>query len=116
MCHICGHIETAPKKCPETKCGNVAIRFSGLGTEKVEAALEKGFPSARVKRMDSDTLKRKEDYRRILGDFRTGKIDILVGTQMIAARHPATREKSVVASKRPLFTILAIACDPMCLM
>ena len=84
MCHICGHIETAPKKCPETKCGNVAIRFSGLGTEKVEAALKKGFPSARVKRMDSDTLKRKEDYRRILGDFRTGKIDILVGTQMIA--------------------------------
>ena len=84
MCHICGHIETAPKKCPETKCGNVAIRFSGLGTEKVEAALEKGFPSARIKRMDSDTLKRKEDYRRILGDFRTGKIDILVGTQMIA--------------------------------
>ena len=84
MCHICGHIETAPKKCPETKCGNVAIRFSGLGTEKVEAALEKGFHSARVKRMDSDTLKRKEDYRRILGDFRTGKIEILVGTQMIA--------------------------------
>lgn len=84
MCHICGHIEAAPKKCPQTECGNVAIRFSGLGTEKVEAALEKGFPSARVKRMDSDTLKRKEDYRRILGDFRTGKIDILVGTQMIA--------------------------------
>ena len=84
MCHICGHVETAPKKCPQTECGNAAIRFSGLGTEKVEAALEKGFPSARVKRMDSDTLKRKEDYRRILGDFRTGKIDILVGTQMIA--------------------------------
>jgi primosomal protein N' (replication factor Y) len=84
MCHICGHVESAPKKCPETNCGNAAIRFSGLGTEKVEAALEKGFPSARVKRMDSDTLKRKEDYRRILGDFRTGKIDILVGTQMIA--------------------------------
>lgn len=84
MCHICGHVEPAPKKCPQTECGNAAIRFSGLGTEKVEASLEKGFPSARVKRMDSDTLKRKEDYRRILGDFRTGKIDILVGTQMIA--------------------------------
>ena len=42
------------------------------------------FPRARIKRMDSDTLKRKEDYRRILGDVRTGKIDILVGTQMIA--------------------------------
>jgi len=84
MCHICGHVESAPKKCPEAGCGNAAIRFTGLGTEKVEAALEKGFPSARVRRMDSDTLKRKEDYRRILGDFRTGKIDILVGTQMIA--------------------------------
>jgi len=84
MCHICGHIEVAPKKCPQAECGNTAIRFAGLGTEKVEAALEKGFPSARVRRMDSDTLKRKEDYRRILGDFRTGKIDILVGTQMIA--------------------------------
>ena len=84
MCHICGHIDSAPTKCPEPNCGNKSIRFSGLGTEKVEAALGKSFPLARVKRMDSDTLKRKEDYRRILGDFRSGKIDILVGTQMIA--------------------------------
>ena len=84
MCHICGHINSAPSKCPEQNCGNASIRYSGLGTEKVEAALDKNFPSARVKRMDSDTLKRKEDYRRILGDFRSGKIDILVGTQMIA--------------------------------
>ena len=84
MCHICGHVEAAPNKCPQEGCGNAAIRFAGLGTEKVEAALAKGFPSAKVKRMDSDTLKRKEDYRRILGDFRTGKIDILLGTQMIA--------------------------------
>ena len=84
LCHICGHTEAAPTKCPEQGCGNTAIRFAGLGTERVEAALAKCFPTARVKRMDSDTLKRKEDYRRILGDFRTGKIDILVGTQMIA--------------------------------
>src|SRR5438105_2444697 len=46
--------------------------------------LAKLFPHGRIRRMDSDTLKRKDDYRRILGDFRTGKIDILVGTQMIA--------------------------------
>jgi len=84
MCHICGHVEAAPNKCPQEGCGNAAIRFAGLGTEKVEAALAKGFPMAKIKRMDSDTLKRKEDYRRILGDFRTGKIDILLGTQMIA--------------------------------
>ena len=83
-CHICGHDANAPSVCPEPKCRNPAIRFAGMGTEKVEATLGKLFPRARVQRMDSDTLKRKEDYRRILGDFRTGKIDILVGTQMIA--------------------------------
>jgi primosomal protein N' (replication factor Y) len=83
-CHICGHEEPAPVKCPAPKCGNPAIRYAGLGTEKVEDTLRKLFPKAEIRRMDSDTLKRKDDFRRILGDFRTGKIDILVGTQMIA--------------------------------
>jgi len=81
-CHVCNHIEPVPAACP--KCKNPQIRYSGLGTQKVEDTLNKLFPQARVQRMDSDLLKRKEDYRRILGDFRTGKIDILVGTQMIA--------------------------------
>jgi primosomal protein N' (replication factor Y) len=84
LCHICGHEAKAPKVCPEPKCSNPAIRYSGLGTERVEDTLTKLFPQARIKRMDSDVLKRKDDFRRILGDFRTGKIDILVGTQMIA--------------------------------
>ena len=83
-CHICNHSEPVPGVCPNQKCRNPAIRYSGLGTEKVEDTLAKLFPEARVRRMDSDVLKRKDDYRRILGDFRTGKIDILVGTQMIA--------------------------------
>jgi primosomal protein N' (replication factor Y) len=83
-CHICGHQIAAPSVCPEPKCRNPAIRFAGLGTEKVEETLGKLFPHARVARMDSDTLKRKEDYRRVLGDFKTGKIDIIIGTQMIA--------------------------------
>ena len=83
-CHICSYEANAPAICPDPKCRNPAIRYAGLGTEKVEAALAKLFPLARIRRMDSDTLKRKEDYRRILGDFRTGKIDLLVGTQMIA--------------------------------
>jgi primosomal protein N' (replication factor Y) len=83
-CHICGHTEKVPAVCPDPKCRNPDIRFAGLGTQKVEETLNKLFPGARAKRMDSDALKRKEDYRRILGDFRTGKIDILLGTQMIA--------------------------------
>ena len=83
-CHICSHHTTAPTVCPEPSCRNPGIRYSGLGTEKVEDTLHKLFPNARVARMDSDTLQRKDDYRRVLGDFKTGKIDILVGTQMIA--------------------------------
>jgi primosomal protein N' (replication factor Y) len=83
-CHICGHNEKVPSVCPNEKCKNPAIRFAGTGTQKVEDVLAKLFPHARVKRMDADAMKRKDDYRRILGDFRTGKIDILVGTQMIA--------------------------------
>jgi primosomal protein N' (replication factor Y) len=84
LCHTCGHDADVPRVCPEPKCGNPAIRYSGLGTERVEDTLRKLFPHARIARMDSDALKRKEDYRRILGDFRLRKTDILVGTQMIA--------------------------------
>jgi primosomal protein N' (replication factor Y) (superfamily II helicase) len=84
LCHICGHEAAAPAACPDPKCRNPAIRYAGLGTQKVEDTLARLFPQARIKRMDSDALKRKEDYRHILGDFRRGKIDILVGTQMIA--------------------------------
>ena len=83
-CHICGHEAPAPSVCPEPKCRNPAIRYAGLGTERVEETLTKLFPQARVARMDSDLMKRKEDYRRVLGDFKAGKTDILVGTQMIA--------------------------------
>jgi len=83
-CHVCAHTEPVPPVCPNEKCRNPAIRYSGLGTQRVEETLAKLFPHARIKRMDSDALKRKDDFRRILGDFRVGKIDILVGTQMIA--------------------------------
>jgi primosomal protein N' (replication factor Y) (superfamily II helicase) len=83
-CHICGYDVRAPSACPEASCRSPEIRYAGLGTERVEDTLAKLFPRARVKRMDSDALKRKNDYRRILSDFRLGKIDLLVGTQMIA--------------------------------
>ncbi len=83
-CHICSFDSPAPTKCPEAKCGSREIRYAGLGTEKLEDALIQGFPHAKLARMDSDTLKKKDDFRRILTEFRLGKIDILVGTQMIA--------------------------------
>jgi primosomal protein N' (replication factor Y) len=83
-CHLCGHVAGVPKMCPNPACRDPAIRYSGMGTEKVEAAIQKAFPKARVQRMDSDMMTRKTLYREILGAFRIGKIDILVGTQMIA--------------------------------
>lgn len=83
-CHLCGFTDAVPVVCPNNKCGNPAIRFAGTGTQRVEETLAKLFPNARVRRMDADTMKRKDDYRKTLGDFRTGKTDILVGTQMIA--------------------------------
>jgi primosomal protein N' (replication factor Y) (superfamily II helicase) len=81
-CHLCGHGSIAPRKCP--KCADPSIRFSGYGTEKIEETVRKLFPSATVARMDADSMARKDAYRQTLREFRTGKIDILVGTQMIA--------------------------------
>jgi primosomal protein N' (replication factor Y) (superfamily II helicase) len=81
-CHLCGHTAAVPKKCPA--CGQNALIYSGFGTEKVESAVAQLFPKAVVRRMDADSMTRKESYRETLQNFRTGKIDILVGTQMIA--------------------------------
>jgi len=81
-CHLCGHTSVAPRKCP--KCSDPSIRYSGYGTEKIEGTVRKLFPSATVARMDADSMTRKDAYRQTLREFRTGKIDILVGTQMIA--------------------------------
>jgi len=81
-CHLCGHSERVPTRCPA--CSDPAIRHAGAGTERIEDVVAKVFPKARVARMDADTMTRKEAYRETLGAFRTGKIDILVGTQMIA--------------------------------
>ena len=81
-CHLCGHSAAVPKRCPE--CGEDALIYAGFGTEKVEANVSAIFPQAVVRRMDADSMTRKDAYRETLQAFRAGKIDILVGTQMIA--------------------------------
>jgi primosomal protein N' (replication factor Y) len=81
-CHLCGHTAAVPKKCPA--CGKDALIYAGFGTEKVESTVSTLFPKAVVRRMDADSMTRKEAYRDTLRNFRQGKIDILVGTQMIA--------------------------------
>lgn len=82
ICHICGHQAIPPKKCPE--CHDPAIRFQGYGTEQVEGVIKKVFPLAKLARIDTDTMRRKNALRDTLKAFRQRKIDIIIGTQMIA--------------------------------
>ncbi len=80
-CHLCGAQRSAPLTCP--KCRSPKIRWKGLGTQRVEEAVRRVLPRARIERMDTDTMAKKNRFREVLGQFRTGKIDVLVGTQMI---------------------------------
>src|SRR5437660_3297756 len=81
-CHLCGHTAAVPKKCPA--CGQDALIYHGFGTEKVESTVVQIFHKAVVRRIADDSMTGKDAYRETLRNFRTGKIDILVGTQMIA--------------------------------
>jgi len=82
VCHICGFSQLPPKNCPE--CSSKSIVNAGYGTERVEEVLKQVFDRARITRVDTDAMRRKNQLRDTLNDFRANKIDILVGTQMIA--------------------------------
>ncbi len=80
-CHLCGTERDAPVRCP--KCREPDIRWKGLGTQRVEETVKRVLPRARIERMDTDTMAKKNRFREVLSAFRAGKIDVLVGTQMI---------------------------------
>ncbi len=82
VCHYCNYQKPAPEVCPN--CGGVRIRYSGIGTQRVEDELKFYFPRARIVRMDMDTTSRKGAHDQILRDFSRGLYDILLGTQMVA--------------------------------
>ena len=81
MCHYCGHSMPEPERCPD--CGG-RLKYIGAGTQKVEEELRERFNGARVLRMDADTISAANPHTKILRDFREGKADILLGTQMVA--------------------------------
>ena len=89
MCHMCGYTQKLPKACPE--CGGTDLSFLGFGTQKVEGELSRYLPDMTVMRMDADTTTGKLSYDRMLEDFREGKADILLGTQMVAKGHDFPR-------------------------
>ena len=85
ICHYCGYSAPVPARCPN--CDSQHLYYVGEGTEKVEKKFAELFPGARVARLDRDVARRQGQFQRILDDFRRGKIDILVGTQLIAKGH-----------------------------
>ena len=82
VCHVCGTRKLAPAKC--AACGDPSVRFAGWGTERAEETIRTVFKTARIARVDTDTMQRKNQLRDTLRNFRSQKLDILIGTQMIA--------------------------------
>ena len=80
-CHMCGYRRPGVTACPS--CSSAQLSYQGFGTEKIEDELALRFPSARVARMDHDTVGGKRDHERLISDFEQREIEILVGTQMV---------------------------------
>jgi primosomal protein N' (replication factor Y) (superfamily II helicase) len=80
-CHYCGYSIKPPTKC--AACGDTNLQMKGFGTEKIEEELSIFYPKANIARMDLDTTRSKFAHQHIIQDFEDGKIDILVGTQMV---------------------------------
>ena len=82
VCHYCGKSVRVPPECPE--CSSPGLTTRGFGTEKIEEEIKLIFPSARVARMDQDTVRNRGSAADILSSFAAGETDILIGTQMIS--------------------------------
>ena len=83
QCHYCGHSQRPVSSCPQ--CGSMDVMYSGFGTEQVEQELQRLFPLYRTARLDTDTVSSdRSNIQRTLDDFREGKVNILLGTQMVA--------------------------------
>ena len=89
LCHMCGYRMPTPRACPS--CSADALSFLGFGTQKLESEMSKYLPGMTVMRMDADTTTGKLSYDRMLDDFRQGRADILLGTQMVAKGHDFPR-------------------------
>ena len=89
VCHYCGFSRAVPKRCP--KCDSEYLYYVGAGSEQLEERLQALFPQARVARLDRDTARTKRAFEQVLGAFAAGRVDILVGTQMVAKGHDFQR-------------------------
>jgi primosomal protein N' (replication factor Y) len=97
-CHHCGRTSAPAKRCPS--CGSGRIRYFGAGTQRIEAELRSRFPGLRAARLDSDALAARRGFEAVYDDFRDGRVDVLVGTQLAAKGLdvPAVTLAAVVAA------------------
>jgi len=84
-CHYCGYRRPVPEKCPQ--CGGTLLDAVGAGTEKVAHYLARHFPGVRAGILDRDTVRRRNGLEEVLGSFSAGRLQVLVGTQMVAKGH-----------------------------
>ena len=82
VCHYCGYRSRPLDVCPE--CGSMEVGYSGFGTERIEEEIQRLFPDLTVRRVDTDSVRNKSSLKEILNEFHAGRIDILLGTQMVA--------------------------------
>lgn len=85
ICHYCNHQERVPRQCQI--CQGAYIYYVGEGTEQIEALLKELYPQMRISRLDRDTTRRRGAFEKLLNEFASGDIDLMVGTQMIAKGH-----------------------------
>jgi len=83
ICHYCRTRIPTPTTCPNATCGAQLVHL-GSGTQRIETTLASIFPDTRIKRVDSDTMTHRREYQKVIGDVTAGRIDLLVGTQMLA--------------------------------
>lgn len=103
-CHLCGWQQAIPRHCPT--CGNSELRPAGEGTQKLEGHLRRAFPTARILRVDADTMAGKGQFDQLRQTVLAGEVDIVVGTQMLTKGHdfPALTCVVVVNSDGALFS------------
>ncbi len=103
LCHYCGYETMQPKLCPA--CGSKYIGLFGTGTQKVEEAVLREFPEAKVLRMDADTTKNKDGHEKIVEAFAKGDAQVLIGTQMIVKGHdfPKVTLVGIIAADLSLY-------------
>ncbi|MDP4278509.1 MAG: primosomal protein N', partial [Bacteroidota bacterium] len=92
-CHYCGFETDVPSRCPS--CGEPGLTTGGFGTEQVEEEVHRLFPEARTSRLDTDTTRGRHSFEQILQQFGEGKMDVLIGTQMVSKGLDFSRVKVV---------------------